>query len=85
MCSLLLLFSEMLVHRRFPALEEFSLVVCHVCNQVVTPQGVLEHYGRINPPRTPHSTGTHSGNKRRRSREAPGVARVRLVGPIYLL
>ncbi|XP_044199453.1 ataxin-7-like protein 1 isoform X2 [Thunnus albacares] len=35
---------EMLIHSQFPALEEFCLVVCHVCNQVVTPQGFLTHY-----------------------------------------
>ncbi|XP_062299328.1 ataxin-7-like protein 1 isoform X2 [Scomber scombrus] len=35
---------EMLVHSQFPVLEEFSLVVCHVCNQVVTPQGFLTHH-----------------------------------------
>uniref|UniRef100_A0A3B4XG92 Uncharacterized protein n=1 Tax=Seriola lalandi dorsalis TaxID=1841481 RepID=A0A3B4XG92_SERLL len=31
---------------QFPALEDFSLVVCHVCNKVVTPQGILTHYGK---------------------------------------
>uniref|UniRef100_A0A8C5DC62 Ataxin-7-like protein 1 n=1 Tax=Gouania willdenowi TaxID=441366 RepID=A0A8C5DC62_GOUWI len=31
----------------FPALEDFSLVVCHVCNKVVAPQGILAHYGMI--------------------------------------
>lgn len=36
---------EMLVYSQFPALEDFRLVVCHVCNQVVTPQGILTHYG----------------------------------------
>ncbi|XP_035535244.1 ataxin-7-like protein 1 isoform X1 [Morone saxatilis] len=35
---------EMLVYSQFPALEDFCLVVCHVCNQVVTPQGILAHY-----------------------------------------
>ncbi|XP_070785469.1 ataxin-7-like protein 1 [Enoplosus armatus] len=35
---------EMLVFSQFPALEDFCLVVCHVCNQVVTPQGILTHY-----------------------------------------
>ncbi|KAL7370898.1 hypothetical protein ABVT39_013744 [Epinephelus coioides] len=35
---------EMLVYSQFPALEDFCLVVCHVCNQVVTPQGILTHY-----------------------------------------
>uniref|UniRef100_A0A3P9BXA0 Uncharacterized protein n=1 Tax=Maylandia zebra TaxID=106582 RepID=A0A3P9BXA0_9CICH len=29
-----------------PALEDFSLVVCHVCSKVVTPQGILTHYGK---------------------------------------
>ncbi|XP_037552070.1 ataxin-7-like protein 1 [Nematolebias whitei] len=28
----------------FPALEDFCLVVCHVCSKVVTPQGILTHY-----------------------------------------
>uniref|UniRef100_A0A3B4TST9 Ataxin-7-like protein 1 n=1 Tax=Seriola dumerili TaxID=41447 RepID=A0A3B4TST9_SERDU len=36
---------EMFVYSQFPALEDFSLVVCHVCNKVVTPQGILTHYG----------------------------------------
>uniref|UniRef100_A0A3Q3KWR7 Uncharacterized protein n=1 Tax=Labrus bergylta TaxID=56723 RepID=A0A3Q3KWR7_9LABR len=31
---------------QFSALEDFCLVVCHVCNQVVTPQGILTHYGK---------------------------------------
>uniref|UniRef100_A0A3Q3DVH7 Uncharacterized protein n=1 Tax=Hippocampus comes TaxID=109280 RepID=A0A3Q3DVH7_HIPCM len=31
--------------RLFPVLEDFHLVVCHVCNQVLTPQGFLTHYG----------------------------------------
>ncbi|XP_018540668.1 ataxin-7-like protein 1 isoform X2 [Lates calcarifer] len=35
---------EMFVYSQFPALEDFSLVVCHVCNKVVTPQGILTHY-----------------------------------------
>lgn len=43
-CSLSL--SEMLVHSHFPALEDFCLVVCHVCSKVVTPQGILTHYGK---------------------------------------
>uniref|UniRef100_A0A673C095 Ataxin 7 like 1 n=1 Tax=Sphaeramia orbicularis TaxID=375764 RepID=A0A673C095_9TELE len=37
---------NMLVYSQFPALEDFCLVVCHVCNQVVTPQGILTHYGK---------------------------------------
>ncbi|XP_034381868.1 ataxin-7-like protein 1 [Cyclopterus lumpus] len=32
--------TEMLGYR---ALEDCCLVVCHVCNQVVTPQGILTH------------------------------------------
>ncbi|KAL3048541.1 hypothetical protein OYC64_007154 [Pagothenia borchgrevinki] len=36
---------EMLVYSQLPALEDFCLVVCHVCDQVVTPQGILTHYG----------------------------------------
>lgn len=36
---------DMLVYSQFPTLEDFCLVVCHVCNQVVTPQGILKHYG----------------------------------------
>ncbi|XP_076009309.1 ataxin-7-like protein 1 isoform X2 [Genypterus blacodes] len=35
---------EMLVYGQFPALEDFCLVICHVCNHVVTPQGILTHY-----------------------------------------
>lgn len=44
--SLLWSVSEMFVHSHFPALEDFSLVVCNVCNKVVTPQGMLSHYGK---------------------------------------
>ncbi|KAM8908938.1 ataxin-7-like protein 1 isoform 2-T2 [Spinachia spinachia] len=40
----------------YRALEDFCLVVCHVCNQVVTPQGILAHYekrhGSPAPPRS---------------------------------
>ncbi|MEQ2227610.1 hypothetical protein ILYODFUR_000133 [Ilyodon furcidens] len=36
--------NEMLVCTPFPALEDFCLVVCHVCSKVVTPQGILTHY-----------------------------------------
>uniref|UniRef100_A0A3P9MJZ5 Ataxin-7-like protein 1 n=1 Tax=Oryzias latipes TaxID=8090 RepID=A0A3P9MJZ5_ORYLA len=35
---------EMHVHSPFPMLEDFCLVVCHICNKVVTPQGILAHY-----------------------------------------
>ncbi|XP_067346986.1 ataxin-7-like protein 1 isoform X2 [Channa argus] len=35
---------EMLLYSQFPPLEDFYLVVCHVCNKVVTPQGILTHY-----------------------------------------
>ncbi|XP_036977533.1 ataxin-7-like protein 1 isoform X2 [Acanthopagrus latus] len=35
---------DMFVYSQFPALEDFCLVVCHVCDQVVTPQGILTHY-----------------------------------------
>uniref|UniRef100_A0A665TB46 Ataxin 7 like 1 n=1 Tax=Echeneis naucrates TaxID=173247 RepID=A0A665TB46_ECHNA len=37
---------EMFVYGQFPTMEDFSLVVCHVCNKVVTPQGILTHYGK---------------------------------------
>ncbi|XP_077957974.1 ataxin-7-like protein 1 isoform X2 [Gasterosteus aculeatus] len=40
----------------YRALEDFCLVVCHVCNQVVTPQGILAHYEKRHvspaPPRS---------------------------------
>ncbi|KAL6116859.1 atxn7l1 [Pungitius sinensis] len=40
----------------YRALEDFCLVVCHVCNQVVTPHGILAHYekrhGSPAPPRS---------------------------------
>ena len=36
----------MICYNHFPALDDFCLVVCHVCNQVVTPQGILTHYGK---------------------------------------
>uniref|UniRef100_A0A8P4FVZ1 Ataxin-7-like protein 1 n=1 Tax=Dicentrarchus labrax TaxID=13489 RepID=A0A8P4FVZ1_DICLA len=45
---------EMLVYSQFPALEDFCLVVCHVCNQVVTPQGILAHYAELREPPLPH-------------------------------
>ncbi|KAM6986358.1 ataxin-7-like protein 1 [Aplochiton taeniatus] len=32
------------VYGQFPTQEDFCLVVCHVCNQVVKPQGILTHY-----------------------------------------
>lgn len=35
---------EMHVYGQFPTQEDFCLVVCHVCNQVVKPQGILTHY-----------------------------------------
>ncbi|XP_069376101.1 ataxin-7-like protein 1 isoform X2 [Paralichthys olivaceus] len=35
---------KMFIDSQFPALEDFTLVVCHVCNKVVTPQGILTHY-----------------------------------------
>lgn len=38
--------SEMLLCSQFPTVEDFSLVVCHVCNKVVTPQGFLTHCGK---------------------------------------
>lgn len=41
---------DMLRRRHVPALEEFCLVVCHVCSQVVTPQGILAHYGKAPRP-----------------------------------
>ncbi|XP_021176263.2 ataxin-7-like protein 1 isoform X1 [Fundulus heteroclitus] len=48
---------EMLVCTHFPALEDFCMVVCHVCSKVVTPQGILTHYEKRHsspmPSRTP--------------------------------
>uniref|UniRef100_A0A3B5A7H3 Uncharacterized protein n=1 Tax=Stegastes partitus TaxID=144197 RepID=A0A3B5A7H3_9TELE len=35
---------------QFPALEDFCLVVCHVCSKVVTPRGILTHYGKAHTP-----------------------------------
>uniref|UniRef100_A0AAQ5YS62 Ataxin-7-like protein 1 n=1 Tax=Amphiprion ocellaris TaxID=80972 RepID=A0AAQ5YS62_AMPOC len=35
---------------QFPTLEDFCLVICRVCSKVVTPQGILTHYGKINRP-----------------------------------
>ncbi|XP_064794500.1 ataxin-7-like protein 1 isoform X1 [Oncorhynchus masou masou] len=37
---------EMHVFGQFPNQEDFCLVVCNVCNQVVKPQGILTHYER---------------------------------------
>uniref|UniRef100_A0A3Q3JUJ7 Ataxin 7-like 1 n=1 Tax=Monopterus albus TaxID=43700 RepID=A0A3Q3JUJ7_MONAL len=39
-------FVDNMLHCQFPALEDFCLVVCHVCNKVVTPQGIFTHYGK---------------------------------------
>uniref|UniRef100_A0AAZ3RLS7 Uncharacterized protein n=1 Tax=Oncorhynchus tshawytscha TaxID=74940 RepID=A0AAZ3RLS7_ONCTS len=36
---------KMHVFGQFPNQEDFCLVVCNVCNQVVKPQGILTHYG----------------------------------------
>ncbi|KAK2858928.1 hypothetical protein Q5P01_003548 [Channa striata] len=36
---------EMLLYSQFPPLGAFYLVVCCACNKVVTPQGILTHYG----------------------------------------
>ncbi|XP_060925871.1 ataxin-7-like protein 1 isoform X2 [Limanda limanda] len=48
---------EMFVDSQFPALEDLTLVVCHVCDKVVTPQGILTHYEKRHsspaPPRSP--------------------------------
>ncbi|TNN40330.1 Ataxin-7-like protein 1 [Liparis tanakae] len=49
---------EMLGYR---ALEDCCLVVCHVCNQVVTPQGILTHYGKTHAHTHTH-THTHTCN-----------------------
>uniref|UniRef100_A0AAQ6IBX2 Uncharacterized protein n=1 Tax=Anabas testudineus TaxID=64144 RepID=A0AAQ6IBX2_ANATE len=38
---------EMLLCSQFPALDDFYLVVCRVCNKVVTPQGILTHYASL--------------------------------------
>uniref|UniRef100_A0A8C6SCQ5 Uncharacterized protein n=1 Tax=Neogobius melanostomus TaxID=47308 RepID=A0A8C6SCQ5_9GOBI len=40
--------ADMLVRSQFPVLEDFCLVVCHVCDQVVTPRGILKHHGKTN-------------------------------------
>ncbi|XP_061770298.1 ataxin-7-like protein 1 isoform X3 [Nerophis ophidion] len=37
---------EMLRRRLFPSPQDFHLVVCHVCKQVVTTQSILAHYER---------------------------------------
>lgn len=34
------------VYSQFPALEDFCLVVCHICSKAVTPQGIFTHYGK---------------------------------------
>lgn len=55
-CLLFMSVPDMFVYSQFPALEDFCLVVCHVCDQVVTPQGILTHYGK-----TPQGTLTPQG------------------------
>ncbi|XP_061922568.1 ataxin-7-like protein 1 isoform X1 [Entelurus aequoreus] len=40
------LVGEMLHRRLFPSPQDFHLVVCHVCKQVVTTQSILAHYER---------------------------------------
>ncbi|XP_030631949.1 ataxin-7-like protein 1 [Chanos chanos] len=35
---------DMHLYGQFPTHEDFSLVICNVCNQVVKPQGLLTHY-----------------------------------------
>uniref|UniRef100_A0A8C6NKY8 Uncharacterized protein n=1 Tax=Nothobranchius furzeri TaxID=105023 RepID=A0A8C6NKY8_NOTFU len=47
---------KMPVCSHFPVLEDFCLIVCHVCSKVVTPQGILTHYGK-----RPTATYTTSG------------------------
>lgn len=37
---------DMLVYDHVSTHEDFTPVVCHVCNTVVKPQDVLTHYGK---------------------------------------
>uniref|UniRef100_A0AAY5K0H3 Ataxin-7-like protein 1 n=1 Tax=Esox lucius TaxID=8010 RepID=A0AAY5K0H3_ESOLU len=46
---------KMHVYGQYPTQEDFCLVVCHVCNQVVKPQGILTHYGKTSKPKQ-HTT-----------------------------
>ena len=47
------------VFGQFPNQEDFCLVVCHVCNQVVKAQGILTHYGKNPNTYTLPTTQTH--------------------------
>uniref|UniRef100_A0A3Q4AFU5 Ataxin 7 like 1 n=1 Tax=Mola mola TaxID=94237 RepID=A0A3Q4AFU5_MOLML len=51
---------DMICYSHFPALDDFCLVVCHVCNQVVTPQGILTHYGKTPLVIIKHFTKVHT-------------------------
>uniref|UniRef100_A0A8C7URQ5 Ataxin-7-like protein 1 n=1 Tax=Oncorhynchus mykiss TaxID=8022 RepID=A0A8C7URQ5_ONCMY len=50
---------KMHVFGQFPNQEDFCLVVCHVCNQVVKAQGILTHYGKNPNTYTLPTTQTH--------------------------
>uniref|UniRef100_A0A8D2ZCQ4 Uncharacterized protein n=1 Tax=Scophthalmus maximus TaxID=52904 RepID=A0A8D2ZCQ4_SCOMX len=48
---------KMFVYSQCPSLEDFTLVVCHLCNKVVTPQGILAHYGKTHTHRHSYTSG----------------------------
>ncbi|KAJ8245307.1 hypothetical protein GJAV_G00269390 [Gymnothorax javanicus] len=41
---------DMHLYGQYPAYDEFCLVVCNICSQVVKPQGILSHYERRHAP-----------------------------------
>lgn len=53
------------VFGQFPTHDEFSLVVCNVCDQVFKPQGILTHYGKsVVPLRCASQLDFHWGRER---------------------
>uniref|UniRef100_A0A1A7YLV1 Ataxin 7-like 1 n=1 Tax=Iconisemion striatum TaxID=60296 RepID=A0A1A7YLV1_9TELE len=64
---------EMPVCSHFPVLEDFCLIVCHVCSKVVTPQGILTHYEKRHSSPIP-SRGPLGPMKAKAPAVAPAVA-----------
>nr|XP_054595628.1 ataxin-7-like protein 1 isoform X1 [Nothobranchius furzeri] len=64
---------EMPVCSHFPVLEDFCLIVCHVCSKVVTPQGILTHYEKRHSSPIP-SRGPLVPMKAKAPAVAPAVA-----------
>ncbi|KAI1882131.1 hypothetical protein AGOR_G00247520 [Albula goreensis] len=69
---------DMHLYGQYPASDEFCLVVCNICNQVVKPQGFLTHYERRHgpsydsrPPVTQRPKVSHSSPPQPRPFRAP--------------